>query len=38
MVEVDVDKQRVSSPGTNKDASLDMMDSGEWYGPLKRPE
>ena len=38
LVEVDVEKQRVSSPGTHKDASLDMMDGGEWYGPLKQPE
>lgn len=38
MVEIDVKKDRVSSHGSNKDASLNMMDGGEWYGPLKQPE
>lgn len=26
------------SPDTDEDASLDMMDDGEWYGPLEQPE
>lgn len=26
------------SPDTDEDASLDMMDDGEWYGPLEQLE
>ena len=38
IVEVDIQTQTVSSPGTDDPASLDETDGGEWYGPLKQPE
>ena len=38
IVEIDAQWRRVSSVGTSKDAALDTMDGGEWYGPLKQPE
>ena len=36
IVEVDIERQTVSSSGTDDDASLDEMD-GEWCGPLEQP-
>ena len=33
IVEVDIQTQTADDP-----ASLDEMDGGEWYGPLKQPE
>lgn len=38
IVEVDLERQTVSSPGTDDDATLGEMDGGEWYGPLEQPE
>ena len=36
IVEVDINRQTVSSSGADDDASLDEM-NGEWCGPLEEP-